>query len=317
MGWTDRFWAASHWMLDTSIHAVADTLNTCSTLACTFGGVAFAVSNALTLQEVSISYYGAVRVLANVSIGIEITSFGLGFNQSLPVAYHNQVDNGTYYNLTNYISSDFVRTFGAICAVSGIVLGTLSANINKYQQSREERYSHEGSQNTIARPPLKEYLYVSLRATASSMANVAITNTSLSAAIHFSGAIIPTFTYPLHGREYVNSPHYNGSVISAPFSIRIKLDDSNFTIPFFFGHIDGVIKKSVDIKANATYGGGFFFKATEVSKTSAMVPAEIITTIIGGSAYLAKNFFAKKTRQLHKERLQQEEDKRDYLALIN
>lgn len=305
MGWADRFWTATNWVLDTTVHAVADTMSTCGTLACTLGGAAYALSNVLHLQDVNASYYGGVQAAGNFSVGVNITNLNYVFNEWLPWSYSNHVNNGTpAYNLTEYVSSGMVGTISALCVGSGIVLKTIGSNINHWQENREERrYYAQTKQLQIASPELKEYFYVSAGAISSSITLAMFSNAVVAAALHFSGRILPNFTYPPNGGQKVHGEHYNGSVITEPFNFTINLGESNFTVPLYFGDLNVLLKKAVDASANATYGGGFFFKRNGSTQNPSLAVTEAVSSIVGASAYKASNFFATKAKRLHADRI--------------
>ncbi|WP_259293211.1 hypothetical protein [Legionella bozemanae] len=309
MGWADRFWTATNWVLDTTVHAVADTMNTCGTLACTLGGAAYALSNVLPLQEVNASYYGGVHAVGNFSLGINITNLDYVFPEWLPGSYSNHVNSDTpAYNLTEYVSLGMVNSIGTLCIGSGIALKTLGVNINHWQESREERryYAHsKGIQ--VSNPRLKEYLYVSAEAFSNSISTVMLSNAVTAATLYFAGKVFPDFTYPPNGKEKVYGEHYNGAVITEPFNVSIDLGVSNFTVPLYFGNLDVLLKKAVDAAVNVTYGGGFFFKPSGATQTPSFTVTETVSSTVGASAYLASNFFATKSRQLHSERIHEAE----------
>ncbi|MCE0722025.1 MULTISPECIES: hypothetical protein [Legionella] len=309
MGWADKFWTATNWVLDTTVHVVADTMNTCGTLACTLGGAAYALSNVLPLQEVNAAYYGGVHAVGNFSLGINVTNLNYYVHEWLPVSYSNQVNNDTpAYNLTEYVSSGMVSSISAMCIGSGIVLKTLGANINHWQENREERrfYAHS-KRIQITSPQLKEYLYVSAEAFSSSISTAMLSNAVAAAVLYFSGKVFPDFTYPPSGKEKVFGEHYNGAVITQPFNVTIDLGESNFTVPLYFENLNVLLKKSVDAALHATYGGGFFFKPSGATQNPPLAVTEAVSSTVGASAYLASNFFAAKSRQLHSERIHEAE----------
>ncbi len=309
MWWVDGFWTATKWVMDTTVHAVADTMNTCGTLACTLGGAAYAVSNALSLQDVNASYYGGVHAAGNFTLGVDLANLeNYSFNESFPLHYSNQINNGTTYNLTDYVNAQTLQSASTICVASGIALKTLGASINHWQQSREEqRYFTQMNEMQIASPSLKEYAFVGAEAFTGAVSNAMLSNAIAAAAIHYSGRIVPDITYPPNSEDHVYGAHYNGPIISQPFDVKIDLGDGNFTIPLYFENLNVLLKKTIDVVANATYGGGFFFKRNDVSQKPPLPVTEAVSSTVGVSAYLASNFFARRARELHSERTQHEE----------
>lgn len=307
MRWADRFWTATNWAFDTTVHAVADTMDVCGTLACTLGGAAFAVSNMLNLEAVSASYYGAVNATGNFTLGIDVTNVESSFNQVFPLTYSNSVNNGTTYNLTDYIAAGMTQTGGIICMASGMVLKTVSANINQWQEGREEQrdYAHNHKLQ-IAKPYWKEYAYVSAKAFTGALSMSMLSTTFATTALHLYRTI-PNITYPPNGEHHVYGAHYNGPTISVPFNIDIDLGEDNFTIPLYFTNLNVLLKKAVSVAAKASYGGGFFFKPNQKTPSPPLEVTESVAAAVGGSAYLARNFFARKVNQIHIERIQKAE----------
>jgi hypothetical protein len=129
-----------------------------------------------------------------------------------------------------------------------------------------------------------------------------LSNAVTAATLYFSGKVFPDFTYPPNGKEKVYGEHYNGAVITEPFNVSIDLGVSNFTVPLYFGNLDVLLKKAVDAAVNVTYGGGFFFKPSGATQTPSFTVTETVSSTVGASAYLASNFFATKSRQLHSAR---------------
>ncbi|KTD00528.1 hypothetical protein [Fluoribacter gormanii] len=308
MRWMDKFWTATHWVFDTTVHTVADTMNVCATLACSLGGAAFAVSNALSLHDVTASYYGSVHAEGNFTLGVDLASLeNYRFNESYPLSYNNHVNNGTTYNLTDYVNAGTLQTASAICVASGVALKTLGASINHWQQNREERrYYARTKEMQIAKPSYKEYAYVGAEAFTGAVSNAMLSNAVTAAVLHISEKSFPSITYPPHSKQLVSGAHYNGPVISEPFKIGIDLGDSNFTIPLYFDNLNVLLKKTIDVAANATYGGGFFFKRNDVEQEPPLAATEAVSSTVAVSAYLASNFFARKAKELHSERVQGE-----------
>ncbi|HHT0594159.1 TPA: hypothetical protein ACTXXA_002508 [Legionella anisa] len=308
MGWADRFWTATNWVLDTTVHAVADTMNTCGTLACTLGGAAYALSNVLPLQEVNAAYYGGVHAVGNFTLGINVTNLNYNIPEWLPFSYSNEVNNDTpAYNLTDYISLGKVCSISTLCIGSGIVLKTLGANINHWQENREERRFYAQRKGVqISNPQLKEYLYVSAEAFSSSISTAMLSNGVTAAVLYFSGKVFPDVTYPPNG-EKVYGEHYNGAVITQPFNVTVDLGESNFTVPVYFENLNVLLKKAVDATVNATYGGGFFIKPNGATQNPSLAVTETVSSTVGISTYLASNFFATKSREMHSERIHEAE----------
>lgn len=197
MGWVDRFWTAGNWLLDTTVHAVADSMNVCGTLACTLGGTAYAVSSMLGTEDVSASYYGEVKAAGNFTLGVNLTNINYAFNEQYPLTYNNHVNNGTSYNLTDYINAGTVQAASMICVASGIALKTIGASVNKWQESREERRYYARTQGMqVANPQLKEYYYVCAEAFSGAVSMAMLSNMVATTALYFSGKNIPDITYP-------------------------------------------------------------------------------------------------------------------------
>ncbi|STY31760.1 Uncharacterised protein [Legionella wadsworthii] len=310
MKWTDRLWAATNWTLDTTIHALADTMSTCGTLVSVAGGAAYAISNVLHTQDVSAAYYGGVRTTGNFSLGVNITNLGYSFNDLLPWYYSNQINNKTpSYNLTEYVSSIMLINASAICIGTGAVLKTLGDNIHYWQQNREERREYSQThQMEIANPSLKEYVYVSAEAVASGLTLAMFSTAVVAAVLNFSNLSLPDFTYPPKGDQKVYGEHYRGAVITQPFNISLDLGVSNFTIPVYFDNLNILLNKTANGTANATYGGGFFFKSNGATPKPSFEVTETFTSMTGFSAYIAKNFFNKKKNRLHIERIKEAEE---------
>ncbi|QMT61863.1 hypothetical protein [Legionella sp. PC997] len=308
MRWMDKFWTATNWVLDTAVHSVADTVNLCATLACTLGGAAFAVSNALSLHDVSASYYGSVEAKGNFTLGVDLINLdNYRFAESFPLSYGKDINNGTTYNLTDYINAGTLQTASTICVASGVALKTLGASINHWQQNREERRSYACTKGIqIAKPSYKEYAFVGAEAFTGAIANAMLSHTVTAAFLHFSEKSIPSITYPPHSEEHVRGAHYNGPVIAEPFKIGINLGNSNFTVPLYFGDLNVLLTKNINVAANATYGGGFFFKRNNEEQKPPLAVTEAVSSTVGVSAYLASNFFARKTKELHSERVHPE-----------
>ncbi|KTC80942.1 hypothetical protein [Legionella cherrii] len=308
MRWADRFWSATSWAFDTTVHAVADTMSVCGTLACTLGGAAYAVSNMLNLEEVSASYYGAVNATGNFTLGVNLTNINYSLSESFPLTYSNHINNGTAYNVTDYISSGMVQTASTICMASGIALKTLGATINQWQENREEqRYYARNHGLQIAKPHWKEYGYVSAEAFAGALSMAMLSTTVATTALYFSSRTVPKITYPPSGERYVAGAYYNGPTISMPFNINIDLGTSSFNIPLYFETMNVLLNKTVEVAAKATYGGGFFFKPNQNTPNPPLAVTEAVSSITGAGAYLARNFFASKAKHLHAERIQKAE----------
>ena len=307
MRWKDKFWTATNWVFDTAVHSVADTVNVCATLACSLGGAAFAVSNALSLHDVSASYYGSVQAGGNFTLGVDLTNVNYRFNESFPLSYSKHINNGTTYNLTDYINAGTLQTASAICVASGVALKTLGANINHWQQNREERRYYARTKDIqIAKPSYKEYALVSAEAFTGAVSNAMLSHTATAAVLHFSEKSIPSITYPPNSVDHTRGAHYNGPVITEPFKIGIDLGTSNFTIPLYFEDLNVLLKKTIDVAAKATYGGGFFFKRNDQEPKPPLAVTEAVSSTVGVSAYLASNFFARKAKELHSERVHPE-----------
>ncbi|CAM2736456.1 Uncharacterised protein [Legionella steigerwaltii] len=308
MRWMNGFWTAANWAFDTTVHAAANTMNVCGTLACTLGGAAYAVSNMLNLEEVSASYYGAVNATGNFTLGVNLTNLDYGLSESFPLTYSNHVNNGTSYNLTDYITSGVVQNAGVICMATGIALRTVGATINEWQKAREEqRYYADKLGLQLAKPLWKEYGYVSAEAFAGAVALAMFSTTVATTALQFSSRTVPKITYPPSSEHLVSGAYYNGPTITLPFNIRIDLGTSNFTIPLYFENLNVLLNKTVDVAAKATYGGGFFFKPNKATPNPPLAVTEAVSAVVGGSAYLAQGLFAKKAEALHAQRIQKAE----------
>ncbi|WP_454781562.1 hypothetical protein [Legionella sp. WA2022007384] len=307
MRWRDKFWTATNWVFDTAVHSVADTVNVCATLACSLGGAAFAVSNALPLHDVSASYCGSVKAQGNFILGVDLINLNYCFNEQYPLSYNKDINNGTTYNLTDYINAGTLQTASAVCVASGVALKTIGANIKHWQQNREERRYYARTKDIqIAKPSYKEYALVSAEAFTGAVSNAMLSHTVTAAVLHFSEKSIPSITYPPNSAEHTRGAHYNGPVIKEPFKIGIDLGTSNFSIPLYFGDLDVMLTKALDAAANATYGGGFFFKRNTQEPKPSLEVTEAVSSTVGVSAYLASNFFGRKAKELHSERVHPE-----------
>jgi hypothetical protein len=234
----------------------------------------------------------------------------VNFNDSLPLSYSRYFNNGTTYNLTDYISSNVVQSASFILASSGVVLKTLGANLNKWQQSREDKRNFEATNRVaMSNPSFKEYLYVNAEAITASLSTTFLSQSVSAWALYLTGNMFPSITYPPHGNQ-VHGAYYNGPVISTPFSIHLDLEPSNFTFPLPYFNLNVLLKKAVDVMGNATYGGGFFFKK-KIEGVSQSPPAvtEAISTTAGVSAYLLSNFFARKHKEIYDARRIEDEKK--------
>lgn len=310
MKWTDKFWVASNWVLDTTIHAIADTMTTCGTLACTLGGVAFAVSNFLMEERVKASYFGSIFATGAFDVNVKVAHTTFGFNESIPVVYSNSVNNGVSYNVADYFKPDMIQTVSAVSALSGIFFKILGANLNKWQYAREQSRLNPCQ---LSRPHLQEYLYLSAEVLTGSLSNALMSYSVTALSIHFT-RLTPRITYPFRADDCVNGSDYSGPIASMSFSVQADLGSTNISIPLPNGGLNVTLRKAIDVMANASYGAGFFLMPKDTSPSPSATAVVALATTVGVGAYLMHSFFGKKGRQLE-DRRKHQDDQTSYLPV--
>lgn len=299
MGWRDKFWSAYGLVVDTAIDVTTDATHAVGSLACMVGGAGFSISFALD-ETLNATYYGQAYTTGVVTADASLDASGFRVMETIPFDHYYQMNGVVTDNLTNYIHPDKVRAVSAILMSSGTALRLLSTSLKQWRQGNVDKFyykSHHGVE--IDGPSIKEYRYARAESVFGSLSLTCLSTATTGIVIDSLRCIGSSqrFTFPSKGESQLNSSYYPG-----PFkSLSIPLEYSygkNISVEFFGMQIKALLEEKVAALANVTYGGELLFQPSTSSS-----PPVAISAIIGASAYLVSNFFAKKVKKERDERI--------------
>lgn len=303
MAWRDKFWSAygmvRNTAIDLTVNTVVNTCNIVGSLACMAGGVGFALSNVLD-ETLRASYYGSALTTGAVLVDANLKTFNYHFNESIPFERSDYVIGDLTYNLKDYIHPEKVRVASSIFFASGTALRLIGTNVKQWRQGRLDKAYYKSEHDLeIANPSRKEYLYASAESLCGSISFTFLSASIAGEVINYTGLVgsSQSLTYPTDGMLRVNATHYEGPLktLSIPVAYKISKDIS---INLYGLNIKALVEERVNALANTTYGGGLFFKSEVTANPPVVIPAAV-----GGSAFLAGSFFARKVGEERDERI--------------
>ena len=313
MKWTDMFWTAYEYAVDTVIDTAVYTLNGVGSMACLVGGALLPVSYALD-ETLTASYSGSANTMGKVNVGIDAIELNYTISGSIPFQKTLARNDGITYKLQDYIQPSTVQLGSLVFVGAGTVLNVLSANLKLWQQGRIDRRAlreHHGVE--CSTPSAKEHLYRSGGSFCDSLSYAMLSCTVTGLIIQYTGLIGSSiqFTYPPTSNNKINTTHYSGPVESSLIPVEYQLNQ-NATVDLPVVGINISVAEKVEALAtiNATYGGGLFFKSHNKTNFPWFASA-----IAGGITNKAGLFFSKKEIEARDNRIN-EARQYDY-SLVN
>ncbi len=310
MGWNDKLSRIWRWSVDTTLDLLGNALSFSGTLFSAAGGIGFAAAQELN-KTFCAAYSGDVIAVGNLAVSAQLEGTSLGINYTLPLQGSGKTNGENLYNLTDYIDPNLVYISSALCVGSGVILKTMGDTLKKWQEYRYDAHyykSHYGI--NLSQPSPKELLLTMGQAVCSSVGVSTLSYTTASCVAHYSPLFrsVLRLTYPFTGTKYATGPDYYGPLKTESYPIAVTLDSQKIPADLpFIGNVTLVLNMEVHGMANATYGGGISFKEDEPAQLAPTVMAvETISGVIGSSAYLTHNFFAKTARLLRDNRIHAE-----------
>lgn len=301
MDWTDKIWKTASWVASTSAGAAASALNVVGSWACAAGGAGFAASFSMagTVKE---GYAAWGNAAGAVNIGFEVPSYNYGINRTIPLHFDVYKHGGATYDFNQYVKPESVQSISTILILSGILLRVMGANLAQFQQGVSENKEFKQRQGHEVRyPQFEEYVHASSDSLLGSLTFVLMSSALTNTLINCSGLMgaEKSFTKPAASNSTVNDTYYQGPVENIIKTVGYKTEqDFNVTIP----GVNLTLNVTAIFDAlgviNATYGGGIFFKSDSTPDAPIAGPA-----IAGAAAWLASNFFAKKLKKVHDDRV--------------
>lgn len=306
MKWTDAFWTAYNFTVDTVINTTSYALNGIGTIACAVGGLAFPLTYVMD-DTLTASYSGVANTTGKVNVGVDIQEFNYSINGSIPFKKILEKNDGMTYKLQEYIQPGTIQMASLILVASGTLLKIFGDNIKLWQQGRadkervKERYRIE-----CKNPQLKEHLYITGKSITESLSYSMIACTTSGLIIKITEIIGSSmnFTYPSKGEGWVTTPHYTGPVDSSLIPVEYTLDQNNTVkLPIIDMNVSVEEKVQAIATINATYGGGLFFQSHDTNNFPSYIPG-----VIGFLACNTSRFFSRKATELRDDRLTEARD---------
>jgi hypothetical protein len=312
MGWMSRVRIVYNTVVDATIDAVASTLSACGTFACAAGGMGFAAMQAVE-KTFSASFYGSGEGAGGLNILGSLDNVYAGINETLPVHVSGKKDGQILYNLGNYVDNHSIQMISMVFVGSGIVLRNMGDNLKKWQEHRcDARYIYDRTGMALARPSAKEMLFANASSVSTSL-SIALLSHSVSSFLVYSDWLNKKLylTYPFSTNDSVEEPkiksdYYHGPVASGTYPIDYKLDPEVFPFSLWSWNVTLGLNMTLNGLANATYGGGLFFKENNPISIPPKV-TQAASAVLGVGAYYASNLFFKRERRLRDERMMNSE----------
>lgn len=290
MKWTETLAMVGKTALNTMVDTLANTFNVLGSVACSLGGVGYALSGAMN-DSVDIAYFGRVKGHGNIDINIGVHDLGFNQNQTIPMKLDQyQRWGGANYALEDYVQPKTVETISVLCVVSGTLLRTVGDTLKYWHlNNTTTAFYKQAMQHTIPVPSWKEYGYIAAESFLGSVSYASLGYGITSIVMNTTGFIGSQYsiTYPKKGPHLTNRTLYSGEVQSALFDFYYKYT-KNITVEVPIIHNKITVEERLNASGivDATYGVGFFAKSHDSAKPLITVPITL-----GISTALCASFF--------------------------
>lgn len=303
MDWLKKLSDFSSALRYVAVNSTANTFNFLGSVACTAGGIGYAITDAMNVTA-GVSYYGAVNGHVNATFGIEISPFGFTEDGSIPIHRQGQIEGGIFYALKDYITPGNVMTVSFLLMSSGTVLRVVGDNIKNWDRNQREIKFFKKQPVEFPRPSWKEHLYVNAGALCSVASQASFGYGCTQMVLQLSGFKGSSYsvTYPTHSPYHLNGSEYQGPVEHSEIPIDGVLYERNFTdtLPIIHTPIDVTEYLNASGTANADYGVGFFVNSHDKSP-----PHPALPLMLAAGNYYSSFFYQYGVEIEHKRRIKE------------
>jgi len=308
MDWRDIFGKAYKLTADTLITGTASACNTVGSLACMLGGAGFTSSFALD-EAFSATAYGSADAKGDVDLNVLIKKYNYDYNQTIPLDKFKETNTTITVELHDYLKPDHLRVVSSIMIIAGLLLRSMGANLNQFQQGKmDNRFFKKHhpvdireSSNAMRSPSNKEYFYTNADSFYSSLTYILFSSAVLGMIIDYSGLMGSTRTigrYPFSSEYTVNDSFYDGPVAVKALPFSGGLNHSSIVNLPIVGNLS--VSELIRVNGTADLRYGLTLRVDFNSTPDFAVGLPIA---LGIAAFMASNFFAKKAQEERDDRV--------------